>query len=232
MSKTNLVNLIFLIISNFLIFFVLEDYIINLVFLLVSGLYYFICYMEDKKYTQKIFKFDECCRFIEFTLTNYKTSNSFTSCFEKSKKVLSKQTIKKIKDENTVLESLNIYYKFNIFSIFKNIIEIFSDVGGDIMNYSSSILKECRRLQNINYLNKKRDNLHMFSYFTMWLFAFSILIVAKISLSTTMFNFQDNLFYKILILLGFFLFLVSNYIFFKSLYKTNHIKEFKNEKNI
>lgn len=232
MSKNVVVNLIFLILSNLLIYFILEDYIFSLIFILISVLYFIICYLNDKKYTSKITKFEECCKFIEAILVNFKTSNSFISCYEKSKKVLSKNTLNHIKNNDNVLESLNIYYKFNIFSIFKNIIEIYSSVGGDISSYSNSLLKECRRLQNISCIYKKDDDLYMFSYFSMWCFAFLILVVSKFSINSTMFNFNQGILFKIIILLGFVLFLTSTYIFYVGIYKTIYIKEQKNEKNI
>ena len=76
MSKNVVVNLIFLILSNLLIYFILEDYIFSLIFILISVLYFIICYLNDKKYkrTSVIRKSTAIKSFLKFLKNENKTS--------------------------------------------------------------------------------------------------------------------------------------------------------------
>ena len=147
---------------------------------------------------------------------------------QKAKEIINNKLYLELKvfdDVESRIEYLKKYYNYRIFEIFSGVVNEYLDKGGDVLNYSSSLLAEARRTQStVNNLFSNSIK-HLIAFITMWLFSFLILLVAKISLADFYNNFINNNGYLIVLSLGFIFFIATFVVFFQSLSLNKFIEE-------
>lgn len=231
MSKNFILNLMSILISTLIMCYIIPNLIFVILFCVISLSYLIFIYFIDKKYTYKISRFSECCNFIENTIISFNFVDSTTAALDNAKKKLNKKTLENFDENNKnsedLLYFLDKHYTFNIFNIFKQCLKIFEDVGGNFLNISKNLLNETKRLSYLNIKTEKESVSYLFSFISMWLFAFLILLVAKLSLGNFTSEIIESLYFKIVSFCGFLFYIVSLYLYMKRLYKTDYILEYK-----
>lgn len=188
--------------------------------LIVSGiaiaifLLYFFTFglIMYKKYINKINRFHDCYRFINTFVVSLSIKQSIKSAYETTLNVMSEdfhRDMKGIDDLNEVekLSYLCKYFKFHVYGLFVDLINLWSEQGGDIIYMSSYLINESRLTEE--YINETQtlSVRKIVEFGTLWLFTLAIIIVLRFSLGQ-FYDFLSKQIYYPFIMLAFMLFVL------------------------
>lgn len=215
--------------TSLLFYFMTENLYLTLGYgVICLGSAAFLSLFTYRKYENKKIKFNECVSFINKFIISLSINGSLLDSFNSCKEIINNKLYLELKvfdDVESRIEYLKKYYNYRIFEIFSGVVNEYLDKGGDVLNYSSSLLAEARRTQStVNNLFSNSIK-HLIAFITMWLFSFLILLVAKISLADFYNNFINNNGYLIVLSLGFIFFIATFVVFFQSLSLNKFIEE-------
>ena len=123
---------------------------ISLGVFLISFLYLSIFAMKLIKRGQgKVRRFHECYQFINTFIISLSVKTSISAAFDTTSATLGEDFKDYINDIDELsieekMEYLRRYFPFHIYSIFLNILNIWSEEGGDIISMSTHLIEEAR----------------------------------------------------------------------------------------
>ena len=191
-----LINFIVSIALGLVCFISTENIISSCVIFLIT-LLYFLIYANRiiKQKDEKISRFTSCYQFINNFLIALSIKGHVSGALASALESQNDETNDLIKsvDSNDPMEKLNYFkefYKFDVYSLFVDLVCLFNDEGGDIIQMSHYLLNQIREdeeyLINAERMNKKS----LIEFTILWMFSLSILLILRFSL--------DDLFLKII----------------------------------
>lgn len=183
-----MVIILFIFISilfGFLTFFSTNSVIVALCVLGFSLLYLFvISFRRIDKYQIKTKRYHSCYKFINSFLISLSIRNTVNASLEK----VSENMDEEFKNECDGLENvtgldiliyLKKYYRFHIYDLFINVISLFEEQGGNILQMSSLIIEQSRNIED--YINKVNSigKRKVLEFSVLWVFAIVILIALR-----------------------------------------------------
>ena len=183
-----------------------NNYIICIVVLTLSVLYFlFIAKPFVKKYETKIKRFDECYHFINTFIVSLSIKGSVTSAYESSIQVMSEDFVSSIENieafsQKDKLDHINKYFRFHVFSLFVDLINIYEEQGGNILEMSHYLLEETRLIEEYISSSKSITKKKMVEFAILWLLTLGIMIFMRFALSQFFNVIAKQLFYPIGIL--------------------------------
>lgn len=155
-------------------------------FVMIFAILYFLIFTKRryKKFRIKIERYHSCYRFINSFLISLSIKNACDAAFEG----IYENMDQSFKDECEGLENvtglekltyLQKYYRFHIYDLFLNIIALFQEHGGNILQMSSLIIEQSRSLED--YINKtvSLGKRKVIEFSVLWLFAIIILVALR-----------------------------------------------------
>lgn len=167
----------------------LDNYLYALVVIAVS-LIYFILFGQKlmQKYYFKIDRFHELYHFINnylVALNVYKTTNAaFITAFE-SINYSSNEELVAINnlDDHDKFHYLKKYFRFHLYQLFVDLIELYNDEGGDILVMSQNLTNQLREVEDYIAFSEGVAKRRVFEFSLLWFFALVIVVVLRLSLA-------------------------------------------------
>ena len=183
-----------------------NNYIICIVIMISFILYFlFIARPIMRKYETKIKRFDECYHFINTFVVSLSIKGSVTSAYESSMQVMSEDFISSIENIDTFsqkdkLDHINKYFRFHVFSLFVDLINIYEEQGGNILEMSHYLLEETRFIEEYISSSKSIAKKKMVEFAILWLLTLGIMVFMRFALSQFFDVIAKQIFYPIGIL--------------------------------
>ena len=185
----------------------------------VVTLIYFFVYVNKviKNKDEKVNRFQDCYQFINNFLIALSIKGHISGALVSALESQNEETNDLVKsvDSNDPMEKviyLKDYFKFDIYSLFVDLIKVFNDEGGDIIQMSRYLLNQIREdeeyIVNAERMNKKA----LVEFVILWSFALCILVILKYSLSDFFTHIVKNIFYQVSVVSILFFTLVSSHI--------------------
>lgn len=167
------------------------------------------------KYQVKVKKFHECYHFINSFIISLSIKKSIPGALEATVNSMPNEFIDLYNglenlSNNERLNYLATYFPFYVYSLFLQIVSIWEDEGGDILEMSKYLVAEIR--SNEEYINKT-DAMSSHKYIeigVLWAFCMAILIILRFALNDFYTKIKVQLLYiiSIAIIFGFVLFTI------------------------
>ena len=183
-----------------------NNFIIAIVVLVISILYFvFIARPLINKYETKIKRFDECYHFINTFIVSLSIKGSVTSSYESSIQVMPESFISSIENIETFsqqdkLDHINKYFRFHVFSLFVDLINIYEEQGGNILEMSHYLLEETRLIEEYITTSKNITKKKMVEFAILWILTLGIMVFMRFALSQFFSVIAKQIFYPIGIL--------------------------------
>lgn len=207
MNSVLTIGIIISVILGITSFVACNNYIIAIVVLLLSILYFlFVAKPMLRKYETKIKRFDECYHFINTFIVSLSIKGSITASYESSIQVMSDSFVSSIENIETFsnqdkLDHINKYFRFHVFSLFVDLINIYQEQGGNILEMSHYLLEETRLIEEYISTSKSITKKKMVEFAILWILTIGIMVFMRFALSEFFDVIAKQIFYPIGILL-------------------------------
>ena len=207
MSSFLLISIVISVVIGVITFLASNNYIIAIIALVIYLLYFLIFARKIfNKYQTKIVRFYECYHFINTFIVSLSIKSSLSSAYETAILTIDEEHVKELEtidsfEINDWLNHLNKYFKFHIFSLFIDLININEEQGGNILEQSKYLLEELRL--NEEYISEGTliSKRKMTEFAILWVLTYVIMVFMRFALSSFFQNISKQLFFIIGILL-------------------------------
>ena len=189
MKLYNALGLIISLILTFVCYFATSNIFVGIGVFVSSIVFYFLLlYKKLVSYRSNTQKLHECYLFINNFLITLSIKGSLPAAFDATRTSISDDygeylaSIDEMNPQEKLLY-LNKYFPFHIFQIFIDIVFLWQEEGGDILDMSSHITNEIREIKEyVTYCQSvsKRKALEIG---TLWLFSLATVIALRLSLN-------------------------------------------------
>ena len=205
MSATIILGTIISIIFGVVVFISSSNIIATAVVFGISIIYFIaIASQMVKRYQIKVTRYHECYHFCNTFLVSLSIKGAIKSALESTFETMTPAFHKKTMgmeefNEDEKLQYLAQYFKFNTYSLFLNIVNLWSEQGGDILDMSQHLITETRLTEE--YINEahRLSIKHILEFAVLWIFSLAILIVLRFALSQFYDKITKHLYFPIAI---------------------------------
>ena len=189
MKIFNTLGLVISIILGFVSFYATSNVFIGGGVLVVCILLYFLVFYKIlQKYILKMNRIHECYLFINNFLITLSIKESLNAAFEATTNSISEEFseyVLSVGDLNPQekLLYLSKYFTLHIYRIFTDIVLLWQEEGGKILDMSSHITNEMREIEEYATYSKSISKRKSLEIGTLWLFSLAIIVVLRMSLS-------------------------------------------------
>ena len=183
-----------------------NNYIVALIVLAISILYFlFLARPLLRKYEIKIKRFDECYHFINTFIVSLSIKGSISTSYESAISVMPTSFTSSIENVETFsqedkLDHINKYFRFHVFSLFIDLINIFQEQGGNILEMSHYLLEETRLVEEYISTSQSIAKKRIVEFAILWLLTIGIMVLMRFALSQFFNTIAKQIFYPIGIL--------------------------------
>ncbi|MCR5505849.1 MAG: hypothetical protein K6F07_02510 [Bacilli bacterium] len=141
-----------------------------------------------KKYQLKINRYHECYQFCNTFLVSLSIKGAIKSAIDSTMETMPSNFKKKTMgmeefNEEEKLQFLAQYFKFNTYGLFLNIVNLWSEQGGDILDMASHLINETRLTEEYIVESNRLAIKHVLEFAILWVFSLVILVVLRFALS-------------------------------------------------
>lgn len=190
MTRTNLVGILLSIVFGFITWVATGNIIVSVV-VLVLTLLEFIIFINKrfKNYDLKISRFRECYHFVNNFIVSLSIKGSIVSSLENVTNAASDtllDVLDGVKDmnENEKIMYLKRYFPFYSYQLFLDVILLWLEEGGDILEMSQYLITNLRSEEEYISYCEKSNKKTLFEFSILWAFTLVILFVLRFVLST------------------------------------------------
>lgn len=232
MKVVDIVFIIISLIAGTIGYLTALNYIIGGAIALLFLAYYFL--IARKRFKQYYLKIDQihCCyHFINSFIITLSVKESLADAYESGTRL----TNKNFADEVSELSSMPLddrivylrkYFNLAIYKMFLNVLSLYQDQGGDILNMSDCLMRETTRTEKSLTESISIGNRKLFEFGLLWLMSFAILLFLRFGISDFYLQMVKSTTFIALLIGFFFVVLISIHIFVCS-YTSIKIKEDK-----
>ena len=166
-----------------------NNYIFAAIALVVSILYFILIAMPKiKRNNLKIKRFHECYSFINTFVISLSIKGSIKGAMESTFDNMGedfKNNIQGLEElnESDKLNYLSSYFKFHIYGLFNNLIDLWSEQGGNIIDMSSHLINEARLTEEYIIECQRMNKKHILEFAILWVISLSIMMVLRFALA-------------------------------------------------
>lgn len=218
MKFFNTLGIIVSALIGFVSFFATSNVFIGGGVLIVGIMFYFlVSYKMLQKYIIKLNRIHECYLFINNFLITLSIKDSLNAALESTTSSISEEFceyVLSVGDLNPQekLLYLSKYFTFHIYRIFADIVLLWQEEGGKILDMSSHITNEMREIEEYVTYCKSISKRKSLEIGTLWLFSLAIVVVLRLSLSDIFEGLLKNPIYLISVPALMLVFLFSMYL--------------------
>lgn len=183
-----------------------NNYIIGIVILVISILYFiFLARPKYSRYITKINRFHLCYHFINTFIVSLSIRGSVPAALDSALDVMPNDFHKDIENIETFsiedkLDFLNKYFRFHVFSLFLDLLRIFEEQGGNILEMSSHLLDEVRLTEEFISISQSISRKKIGEFVILWALTIGIMVFMRFALSEFFGTISSQIFYPIGIL--------------------------------
>ena len=186
--------------------------------LAVSLLYFFLlAFPKIKKSKIKNERFHECYNFINTFIISLSIKKSIKAAFDDTVITMGEsfqKTNESLSDLNydEKLNYITTIYPFHIYSLFLNVVSLWTEEGGDILMMSTQLINETKNVEDYLISCERMARKKYVEFSVLWLLAIAILIFLKFALKDFYTQLKGQIFFPICISLIFVFILFSIHV--------------------
>ena len=219
MKKINIFFGILGILLGFLCYLSTNSIIFSLAVLVIFTLdYFFLMRKRFTKYFDLIERIHTSYHFINSFIISLSVKDSLEDAYQNGiriKNVKLAELSNELSSFSVVdrVKSLRDYFQLAIYRMFLNVLDLYQDQGGNILNMADNLLRECTRTEKTLTETLSIGYKHLTEFIILWLMAFGILLFIKFSIKDFYASMLANPIIVPLIFLFFIICIVSTNLF-------------------
>ena len=229
-----IIFLILPVIFTFLTYFSTSNIIISLIVGVVSGFYLLIITRKRiDRFIRKTKRYHRCYKFINSFLISLSIRNTVGAALTNVGENMNedyKNELDGLEDVTglEILTYLKKYYSFHIYNLFVNVVSLYEEQGGNVLNMSSLIIEQSRGIED--YINRlvNISKKKVIEFSVLWIFAIVILVALRFVLGQFYVSIISQLIFQIAIAIIFIFVTISIDILVKRITKLE-IRGYSNE---
>ena len=171
---------------------------------LVLPLLYFLLIARKMihKYEVKITRFRECYHFINNFVVSLSIKNSVSAALESVIEAMPNKDF--VNNENVDLFSVkekiqyfSNYFRFHVYSLFIDLINLYEEQGGNILDMSRYLLEETRQVEDYVFRCQNIARRKMVEFAILWFLTLAIMVVMRFALSQFFSTISKQIFFPI-----------------------------------
>ena len=219
MEKIDIVFIILGIFLGILCYFSINNIIFSVVILAIFVADYFI-FMRKKfiHYFSLIERVHTSYHFINSFIISLSVKDSLEDAYQSGIRINNSR----LNDETNALTEMPViervkylsdYFNLSIYKMFLNVLDLYQDQGGNILNIADNLLRECTRTQKTLSDTRSIGYKHLTEFLILWLMSFAILLFMRFSIQDFYLMMLKNQFIGPMIFMFFFICVVSINLF-------------------
>ena len=180
-----------------------NNFIVAGVVLAVSLLYFLIfANKKFRKHQIKIKRFHQCYHFINSFITSLSVRSSISTAYETSIQNVSLDIEKEIENIDSLkdidkLEQLGRYFKFSVYSLFLDLLHLYEEQGGNILEMSYHLLNETRLIEEYISESELLVKKKLTEFAILWILTIGIMVFLRFVISEFFITMTKQIFYPI-----------------------------------
>lgn len=189
MNIVIIIGMIIAIIFGVIVFISTNNIVFALIALAITILYFlFIASPKIKKNSVKIQRFHQCYSFINTFIISLSIKGSIKGALDTTFDSLGDSFVNNVQgleelNENDKLNYLSQYFKFHIYSLFINLIDLWNEQGGNIIDMSTQLVNEARLTEEYIVETNRMAKKHIMEFAILWLISLAVLVVLRFALA-------------------------------------------------
>ena len=185
------IDIIFVILGLFLgvlIYISTLNYIFSIVIFVLFVVDYFIL-MRKKfiHYFSLIERVHTSYHFINSFVISLSVKDSLEDAYQNGIRINNARLNAETKELNEMvvldrIKYLDSYFNLSIYKVFLNVLDLYQDQGGNILNMSDNLLRECTRTEKTLSETLSIGYKHLTEFIILWLLSFGILLFMRFSI--------------------------------------------------
>lgn len=170
----------------------------------VLPLLYFLLFVRRKiaLYQTKVNRFKECYHFINNYIVSLSIKNSVSSSFDSTIESMPDSFKDNIENIETFsykekIEHMSSYFRFHVYSLFIDLINLYEEQGGNILEMSRYLLEEVRLIDEYIFACESITRKKMVEFTILWFLTIVIMVVMRFALSQFFTTISKQIFYPI-----------------------------------
>lgn len=199
--------------------FIASENVYSCLLILILTILFFIFIVRRKanKYHQKTHRYHQCYQFINTYLISLSIKGSMTAAMESGYNTSdngTKEIIDSIKemDEEEKLSYLNKYFRFDLYRLFLDTVNLWNEQGGDILAMSQYLMNQVRLKEEYILWCESSHRSKLIEFSVLWAISLMILAALRFALSQFFTYIVKTLFYQVAVIVIFLFVLVSIYV--------------------
>ena len=177
--------------------------IVGIVSLVLPLIYFlFIARKDIYKYSVKILRFRECYHFINNFVVSLSIKNSVSSALESTIEAMPNKDF--ALSENVELFSVkekiqyySNYFRFHVYSLFIDLVNLYEEQGGNILEMSRYLLEETRQVEDYIFRCQNIARKKIVEFSILWFLTLAIMVVMRFALSQFFSTISKQVFFPI-----------------------------------
>lgn len=230
MKKLDIIFVILGIFLGILCYFSTNNLIFSIVIFVVLVADYFV--LMRKKFTHYfslIERVHTSYHFINSFVISLSVKDSFEEAYQNGIRINNARLNAETKELNEMVvldrvKYLKSYFNLSIYNVFLNVLDLYQDQGGNILNMADNLLRECTRSEKTLSDTLSIGYKHLAEFLILWLMSFAILLFMRFSIKEFYLMMLNNPFVAPLIFV-FFVICIGSINLFVNAYTNLTIKE-------
>lgn len=197
---------------------------------------YFLLIRKDfKRYFSLIDRVHSSYHFINSFIITLSVKDSFEDAYQNAIRLRNPILNAETNELNDLIpldrvRYLKDYFNLAIYKMFLNVVDLYIDQGGNILNMSENLIRECTRAEKTLSETLSIGYKHLSEFITLWVLSFGILIFIKFSINDFYMQMLKNPIISPLIMVFFLICIVSINLFIKGFTNLTIKEDNHNEK--
>lgn len=189
MSAIIIISIIVSLLFGVVVYIATNNIFVSIAALLISIVYFLLIAMPKiKKNAQKMQRYHQCYSFINTFTISLSIKGSIKGALDTTFESMGDDFTNNIQgleelNENDKLSYLNQYFKFHIYGLFVNLINLWSEQGGNIIDMSAHLINEARLTKEYITESSRMAKKHVMEFAILWLISLAILVILRFALA-------------------------------------------------
>ena len=206
--------------------FIASQNIITTLFIFLSSFSFFVLVVRRQvtKNQLKIHRYHQCYQFINSFIISLNIKGSMNAAIESSYETSSestKEVLDSIKDmnEEEKIAYLCKYFKFDLYRLFVDTVNLWNEEGGDILEMSQYLVNQARLKEQYLLTCETIHRQKTIEFTVLWSISLAILAILRFALSQFFFSISRTIFYQASVLVIILFALFSIFVLLKRVSK-------------
>ena len=172
------------------------------IFLVTVLFFVFIARRKVDKYRQKTHRYHQCYQFINNFIISLNVKGSMSAAIQSSYETADEGTremidvIKELNEEEKIMY-LSKYFKFDLYRLFVDIVNLWNEEGGDILKMGQYLINQARLKEQYLLTCETIHRQKTIEFVVLWSISLAILAMLRFTLSTFFERINKTMFYQI-----------------------------------